>query len=94
MSKDNEIYDLALDIIGERLKEIRKEKGFTNYEAYAYHYGLTRSKYGRYETGQNMELKTFLKILIKCEIDPVHFFSTIREDLLKLPDQNTTTEEE
>jgi transcriptional regulator with XRE-family HTH domain len=87
---DPEIYDLALTMIGERLREIRKEKGFTNNETFAFAHRLNRSKYGKYENGQNMELKTFLKILINAQIDPLHFFSTINEDLLKLADQKTT----
>ena len=52
-----------LTLFGERLKQLRKEKGFSNYEQFAYTYYFNRVQYRRYEKGCNISLKTLLKIL-------------------------------
>ena len=84
MPEENEIYDLALKIIGNRLREIRHDKGYTNYEKYAFAHDLNRSKYGKYENGSNMQLTTLLKILIKADIHPNDLFNDIWDDIIAL----------
>jgi transcriptional regulator with XRE-family HTH domain len=54
-----------LSAIAKRLKELRKSKGFSNYEHIAFELGMSRSAYWRLETGANFELKTLIKI---CKI--------------------------
>lgn len=48
----------ALIRVGERLKELRKSCGYSNYEHIAYELGMSRSAYWRIEAGENFELKT------------------------------------
>ena len=43
--------------IASRLKSLRKEKGYSNYEHIAYDLGMSRSAYWRLEQGVNFELK-------------------------------------
>ncbi|MCB9326392.1 MAG: helix-turn-helix transcriptional regulator [Lewinellaceae bacterium] len=73
---DNDKYiKEQLDNLGKRLKKIRQEKGFTNYEQFAYEHNIGRAQYGRYEKGSDLRLSSLLKLLRAMEIDPVEFFS-------------------
>ncbi len=64
--------------IAKRLKELRKSKGYSNYEHIAFELGMSRSAYWRLETGVNFELKTLIKICILLEITLEDFFSGIQ----------------
>ena len=50
-----------LKAIALRLKELRKAKGYSNYEHIAFDLEMSRSAYWRLETGANFELKTLIK---------------------------------
>ena len=63
--------------IGEKLKKLRKDAGFTSYEQFAWEYGLGRVQYGRLEKGTNMTIKSLLKILSVHKITFKEFFSDI-----------------
>lgn len=52
-----------LSDIGRKLKELRIKKGYSNYENFAYDFGLNRANYGKYERGANMRVSTLIKIL-------------------------------
>ena len=68
--------DFTLDFqwISQRLKVLRKEKGFKNYEHFAYELGMSRSAYWRIEKGANFELKTLLRICKLLGISIHDFF--------------------
>ena len=51
-----------------RLKELRKAKGYSNYEHIAFDLEMSRSAYWRLETGANFELKKLIKIYRLLEI--------------------------
>ena len=70
---------LLLNYISENLKRIRIEKGYSNYEYFAYEIGISRSQYGRYETGENMKVLTLLKILNFHNISFTEFFKGLDE---------------
>lgn len=61
--------------LGSRLKKLRKEKGYSNYEYFAYEIGISRAQYGKYEAGANIKFTTLLKILKGLEISLEEFFS-------------------
>ena len=63
-----------LKAIALRLKELRKAKGYSNYEHIAFDLEMSRSAYWRLETGANFELKTLIKICRLLEISLVDFF--------------------
>ncbi|WP_428331588.1 helix-turn-helix domain-containing protein [Mucilaginibacter sp.] len=71
----DELTQKTLKQVGERLRAIRKGKGFSNYEQFANKYALNRSTYGKYEKGQDLRLSSLLKILRIMEISPSDFFS-------------------
>lgn len=70
---DDEIYKQ----IGERIKQLRKDAGFTNYENFAFEHDLNRVHYGRMERGINFTMKSLLKILAIHKISLKDFFEEI-----------------
>ncbi len=75
MKKTEKIPELI--IIADRLKQIRKEKGYNNYEHIAFELGMSRSAYWRLESGENFSLKTLIKICKFLEITLAQFFYEI-----------------
>ncbi|MEC3906119.1 helix-turn-helix transcriptional regulator [Tamlana sp. 2201CG12-4] len=61
--------------VGNRLKQIRIEKGFSNYENFAFTHDLPRSQYGRYENGEDMRLSSLIKVLEAMEVSLEEFFN-------------------
>jgi transcriptional regulator with XRE-family HTH domain len=66
-----------LNAIALRLKELRKAKGYSNYEHIAFDLEMSRSAYWRLETGANFELKTLIKICRLLDISLEEFFKGI-----------------
>ena len=66
-----------LDLISKRIKELRKLKGFNNYEHIAFELGMSRSSYWRLESGENFEIKTLIKICTVLEVTLEDFFKGI-----------------
>lgn len=68
--------DAGQDIkkISLRIKELRRKKGFTSYEAFANEHDIHRVQWGRYENGEDMRLSTLLKIIRLFEVTPEEFF--------------------
>lgn len=64
-------------VISERLKELRKEKGYTSYETFATDYDLDRKQYWRVENGANITIRTLIKILAIHKLDLKKFFEDI-----------------
>jgi transcriptional regulator with XRE-family HTH domain len=60
--------------ISKRLKQLRKEKGYKNYEHFAYELGMSRSAYWRIEKGSNFEMKTLFRICKLLDITVHEFF--------------------
>lgn len=75
-SSENQIMP-ELEAIALRLKELRKEKGYTNYEHIAFELGMSRSAYWRLETGVNFELKTLIKVCRLLNVSLEEFFKGI-----------------
>lgn len=58
-----------------RIRELRKQKGYTNSDMFAYEHNMDRTQYGRYERGEDMLCSTFLNVLDALNISPKEFFS-------------------
>ncbi len=83
MAKVKEIESPELKAIAERLRQLRKAKGYKNYEHIAFELGMSRSAYWRLETGANFELKTLIKICKLLELSLEEFFNGIKLPLVK-----------
>lgn len=66
-----------IETVSKKIKQLRKEKGFTSFEAFANEFDLDRVQYWRVESGTNMTLKTFFRILEIHNITPQEFFSDL-----------------
>jgi len=62
--------------IGLRLKYLRKSKGFTSPDKFAYENNLNRSQYGKYEAGSaNITIGTLINILNCFNVSMSDFFN-------------------
>ncbi len=75
MANNDEYIAQQLENLGERLKEIRREKGYTNYEQFAFDNEIPRAQYGRYEKGHDLRFSSLLKVLKAMDISLKDFFS-------------------
>ena len=75
---DQKTNNEELAAIAQRLKELRKAKGYSNYEHIAFALEMSRSAYWRLETGANFELKTLIKICRLLEVSLKEFFTGIK----------------
>lgn len=74
MNKDIQAEKL-LEKLGSRLRELRKARGYTNYEQFAFDHGLPRAQYGRYEKGQDLRLSSLVKVLTAMDVSLTEFFA-------------------
>lgn len=71
-----EPYQLEeLEVIAKKLKYLRIQKGFSNYENFAMEVEIARAQYGRYEKGANLMITTLMKILKFHGITLEEFFA-------------------
>jgi len=70
-----DVFEQDFQWISKRLKQLRKEKGFKNYEHFAYELGMSRSSYWRIEKGSNFEMKTLFRICKLLGISVQEFFT-------------------
>ncbi|MEM6718125.1 MAG: helix-turn-helix transcriptional regulator [Bacteroidota bacterium] len=63
-----------LEKLGKRLKDLRKQKGYRNYEQFAFDHNISRAQYGRYENGQDLRFSSLLKVLKALDISLEDFF--------------------
>ncbi len=81
MDKDIQAEKL-LEKLGSRLRELRKARGYTNYEQFAFDHGLPRAQYGRYEKGQDLRLSSLVKVLTAMDVSLTEFFAEGFEDIV------------
>jgi len=75
MAIKDEYTEKQLHNLGERFKKLRKGKGFSNYEQFAFDNELPRAQYGRYENGEDLRFSSMLKVLKAMDISLKDFFS-------------------
>jgi len=69
-------FDIFLQKIGERMKQLRLKKGFSNYENFAYENNIGRSQYGKYEKGKDdLRMSSMYKVLNSLDVSFEQFFS-------------------
>lgn len=75
MDEKNKFVEMGLENLGQRLKELRKAKGYKNYEKFAYDHDIARAQYGRYEKGSDLRFGTLLKIIESHGLTVAEFFA-------------------
>jgi transcriptional regulator with XRE-family HTH domain len=63
-----------LEMLGNRIKELRKKKGYTNQELFAYDNGLNRAQYNKYERGGDIRFSSLVRLLKALDISLKDFF--------------------
>ena len=68
---------ISLDIekLANRIKSLRIQKGYTNYESFAYDHDIPRAQYGRYEKGEDLRYSSLIKVVNAFGISLQEFFS-------------------
>lgn len=77
MENSDKSLENKLSQIASRLKELRKQK-YKSHETFAFEHEINRVQYWRVEKGENITLKTLLKILEIHKISLKDFFSEIQ----------------
>lgn len=67
--------DDQIEKLAQRMVSIRKEKGYTNADIFAYDNDIHRSQYGRYEKGSDLRFSTLVRIINGYGLTLKEFFS-------------------
>lgn len=78
MKNSDQQIDEQVQKIATRIRELRKAKGFTSYETFAFEHDINRVQYWRIEKGQNITLKTLIKVLSIHNLTLQEFFSDLK----------------
>jgi len=76
MKKDDE--ELFLKALGERIRQLRIQAGYTSQEDFSYDADIPRAQYGRYEKGVNITITNLRKIARFHKLTLEQFFSKIK----------------
>lgn len=74
MAKKDTYTEKQLTNLGNKLRELRIARGFSNYEQFAFEHNLPRAQYGRYEQGQDLRFSSLLKVLKALDVSLEEFF--------------------
>ena len=74
MAKHDKYTEKQLAKLGERFVQLRKERGYTNYETFAFDHKIPRAQYGRYEKGQDLRFSSLCKVLKALDVTFEDFF--------------------
>ena len=71
-------HEKRIAAIGSKLKELRKQAGYTSYENFAFDNELPRVQYGRMEKGVNFRVATLMRVLEIHKITLEEFFKGLK----------------
>ena len=74
MAKTDAHIQKQLNELARRLRKLRQEKGFTNYETFAFDNNFSRSQISRYENGEDLKFSTLVRILDALDTTFEEFF--------------------
>lgn len=61
--------------LGVRIRELRKERGFNNFEHFAYEHGFSRAQFARYEKGEDLRYSSLLRVVRALDMTMEEFFA-------------------
>lgn len=74
----------TLERIGTRLTDLRKQKGYSSHEDFAYDYEIPRVQYWRIEKGKtNLTIKSLCRLLTIHKLTVEEFFCTLYKESKK-----------
>jgi hypothetical protein len=86
IEKNTMLYDL-----GSTFRQLRMHKGFKSAEIFSYENDLNRTAYWRWENGENMTMKNFLKLCNIHQISPKDLFELLENKDLRSTLMNEPT---
>jgi hypothetical protein len=75
--------DEVLSNIGSTLRQLRMSKGFKSAEVFSYENDINRTAYWRWENGENITMKNFLKLCEIHNITPRELFEICDDKKIK-----------
>lgn len=60
--------------LGKRIRELRKAKGYKNFEHFAYEFGFSRAQFQRYERGEDLRFSSLRRVVKALGITMEEFF--------------------
>lgn len=73
--KEEEVLSSLLRRIGRKLTELRKQKGYTSHEDFAFDHEIPRVQYWRIEKGQtNLTMRSLIRLLAIHKMTVEEFF--------------------
>lgn len=75
MSNKDEFTQLELQKLAKRIKQLRIDKGYSNYENFAFDNEIPRAQYGRYENGEDLRYSSLMKVIKALGVSVEEFFS-------------------
>lgn len=64
-----------IEKLAARIKSLRIQKGYSNYENFAFKNGISRAQYGRYEKGVDLRFTSLMRVITALNMTPEEFFS-------------------
>lgn len=77
MDNRDEIIKAQIQQIGQKIKQLRIDAGYSSAESFAYDKGENRVQYWRVENGANITLRTLLRILNIHKVSLSEFFNSL-----------------
>lgn len=65
--------------LGKRIKELRIQKGYSNYENFAFEHNIPRAQFGRYENGEDLRYTSLLRVVRAFDMTLEEFFRGIEK---------------
>ena len=82
--KKDQLLPGMLEIVGKKLIELRKQKGYKSHETFALDHELPRVQYWRLEKGKvNFTFKTLTKVLSIHDVPIEEFFASLKTSELR-----------
>lgn len=75
MPMTNDDIEKELQKLAERIKQLRRKKGYSNYENFAFDHDIPRAQFGRYENGQDLRYSSLIKVIDALGVSVEEFFS-------------------
>jgi transcriptional regulator with XRE-family HTH domain len=76
--KNEADFQKQLVKIGEKMAELRRQKGYSSHETFAYDYEMSRVQYWRIEKGKtNLTLKSLMRLLEIHNVNLKEFFNSL-----------------
>ena len=72
--KQNKTEQTELEQLGARIRALRKARGYTSQETFAYDHDFNRVQYNKYERGGDVRFSTLVRILKAMDISLKDFF--------------------